>query len=211
MPALESETKGTPVASSRPSSPARDAALIAVFAGFVAALGVVPAFQPPGFSVPITAQSLGVMLAGAILGARRGFAALALFLALVAVGLPLLAGGRGSLGVFFTPSVGFLLAWPLTAYVIGWLTERGGSTYRLPWGIVANIVGGIVVLYAAGIAGIAAVAGISVWAATVSTWIFIPGDLVKAVLAAVIARGVHAAYPGLISARRSRSKETAAV
>jgi biotin transport system substrate-specific component len=211
MPALESETKGTPVASSRPSSPARDAALIAVFAGFVAALGVVPAFQPPGFSVPITAQSLGVMLAGAILGARRGFAALALFLVLVAVGLPLLAGGRGGLGVFFTPSVGFLLAWPLTAYVIGWLTERGGSTYRLPWGIVANIVGGIVVLYAAGIAGIAAVAGISVWAATVSTWIFIPGDLVKAVLAAVIARGVHAAYPGLISARRTRSKETAAV
>jgi len=211
MPALESETKGTPVSSSRPSSPARDAALIAVFAGFVAALGVVPAFQPPGFSVPITAQSLGVMLAGAILGARRGFAALALFLVLVAVGLPLLAGGRGGLGVFFTPSVGFLLAWPLTAYVIGWLTERGGSTYRLPWGIVANLVGGIIVLYTAGIAGIAAVAGISVWAATVSTWIFIPGDLVKAVLAAVIARGVHAAYPGLISARRTRSKETAAV
>ena len=199
------------MSSTRPSSPARDAALIAVFAGFVAALGVVPAFQPPGFSVPITAQSLGVMLAGAILGARRGFAALALFLVLVAIGLPLLAGGRGGLGVFFTPSVGFLLAWPLTAYVIGWLTERGGSTYRLPWGIVANIVGGIVVLYAAGIAGIAAVAGMSVWAATVSTWIFIPGDLVKAVLAAVIARGVHAAYPGLISARRSRSKETAAV
>lgn len=211
MPALESETKGAPVATSRPSSPARDAALIAVFAGFVAALGVVPAFQPPGFSVPITAQSLGVMLAGAILGARRGFAALALFLVLVAIGLPLLAGGRGGLGVFFGPSVGFLLAWPLAAYVIGWLTERGGSTYRLPWGIVANIVGGIVVLYAAGIAGMAAVTGMSVWAATVSTWIFIPGDLVKAVLAALIARGVHAAYPGLISARRSRSKETAAV
>jgi biotin transport system substrate-specific component len=203
--------KGTPVATSRPSSRARDAALIAVFAGFVAALGVVPAFQPPGFSVPITAQSLGVMLAGAILGARRGFAALALFLALVAVGLPLLAGGRGGLGVFVGPSAGFLLAWPVTAFVIGWLTEKGGAPYRLPWGIVANIVGGIVVLYAAGIAGIAAVAGISVGAATVSTWIFIPGDLVKAVLAALVARGVHAAYPGLISARAKREKEPAAV
>lgn len=193
------------------SSPARNAALVAVFAGFVAALGAVPAFQPPGFSVPITAQSLGVMLAGAILGARRGFASLALFLVLVAVGLPLLAGGRGGLGVFFTPSVGFLLAWPVAAFVIGWLTERGGSPYRLPWGVVANVVGGIVVLYAAGIAGIAAVAHISVGAAAISTWIFIPGDLVKAVLAAVIARGVHAAYPGLIAARRSRTKETSAV
>jgi biotin transport system substrate-specific component len=196
---------------SQPSSPARNAALIAVFAGFVAALGLIPAFAPPGFSVPITAQSLGIMLAGSILGARRGFASVLLFLALVAVGLPLLAGGRGGLGVFFTPSVGFLLAWPVAAFVIGWITERGGSPYRLAWGVVANVVGGIVLLYAAGIAGIAAVSGISVWAATVSTWIFIPGDLVKAVLAAVIARGVHTAYPGLIAARRARSKETSAV
>jgi biotin transport system substrate-specific component len=193
------------------SSPARNAALIAVFAGFVAALGAVPAFQPPGFSVPITAQSLGVMLAGAILGARRGFGALALFLVLVAVGLPLLAGGRGGLGVFFTPSVGFLLAWPVTAFVIGWLTERRGAPYRLGWGVVANIGGGIVVLYAAGIAGIAAVTGISLGAAAVSTWIFIPGDLVKAVLAAAIARGVHAAYPGLIPAGRAPAKESSTV
>lgn len=199
------------MSTSKLNTSARNTALAAVFAGFVAALGVVPAFTPPGFSVPITAQSLGVMLAGAILGARRGFAALALFLALVAVGLPLLAGGRGGLGVFFTPSVGFLLAWPVAAFVIGWITERGGTPYRLHWGIVANVVGGIVVLYVAGIAGIAAVAHISVWAATVSTWIFIPGDLVKAVLAALIARGVHAAYPGLIGARQERAKETAAV
>ncbi|MGH3370589.1 MAG: biotin transporter BioY [Nocardioidaceae bacterium] len=190
--------------------PARDIALIATFAGIVAALGVVPAFQPPGFSVPITAQSLGVMLAGAVLGARRGSAALVLFLVLVAVGLPLLAGGRGGLGVFVGPSAGFLLAWPVAAFVVGWLTERGGTPYRLTWGVVANVVGGIVVLYAFGIAGIAAVAGISVGAAAISTWIFIPGDLVKAVLAALVARGVHAAYPGLVRARRDRDREPSA-
>ena len=199
------------MASTQTSSPARNAALIAVFAGFVAALGLVPLFQPPGFSVPITAQSLGVILAGAILGGRRGFAALVLFLALVAVGLPVLPGGRAGLGVFFTPSVGFLLGFPLAAFVVGWLTERGGAPYRLPWGIVANVVGGIVVLYAAGIAGMAAVTGMSVGAATVATWIYIPGDLTKVVLAALIARGVHAAYPGLIAARRERAKETSAV
>lgn len=199
------------MASTQTSSPARNAALIAVFAGFVAALGLVPLFQPPGFSVPITAQSLGVILAGAILGGRRGFAALVLFLALVAVGLPVLPGGRAGLGVFFTPSVGFLLGFPLAAFVVGWLTERGGAPYRLSWGIVANVVGGIVVLYAAGIAGMAAVTGMSVGAATVATWIYIPGDLTKVVLAALIARGVHAAYPGLIAARRERAKETSAV
>jgi biotin transport system substrate-specific component len=199
------------MASAQISSPARNAALIAVFAGFVAALGLVPMFQPPGFSVPITAQSLGVILAGAILGGRRGFAALVLFLALVAVGLPVLPGGRGGLGVFFTPSVGFLLGFPLAAFVVGWLTERGGAPYRLSWGIVSNVVGGIVVLYAAGIAGMAAVTGMSVGAAAVASWIYIPGDLTKVVLAALVARGVHAAYPGLIAARRERAKETSAV
>ena len=81
-------------------STSRDLALIATFAGVVAALGLVPAFLPPGFSVPITAQSLGVMLTGAVIGGRRGFLALVLFLVLVAVGLPLLAGGCGGLAVF---------------------------------------------------------------------------------------------------------------
>ncbi len=195
----------------RSTSPSRDAAMIAVFAGFVAALGLVPMFQPPGFAVPITAQSLGVILAGAVLGGRRGFAAVLLFLALVAVGLPVLPGGRGGLGVFATPSTGFLLGFPVAAFVVGWLTERGGSPYRLPWGILANVVGGIVVLYSAGIVGMAAVAGMSVEAAAVASWIFLPGDLVKVVLAAVVARGVHAAYPGLITARRRRSEETASV
>jgi biotin transport system substrate-specific component len=187
-----------------PRSTSRDLALVATFAGVVAALGLVPALTPPGFTVPITAQSLGVILAGAVLGARRGFLSLVLLLVLVAVGLPLLAGGRGGLGVFATPSVGFLVGWPVAAYVVGWLTERGGSTYRLPWGIVANLLGGVVVLYAMGIAGIALVAGISVQAAAVSTWIFLPGDLVKVVVAALVARGVHAAYPGLLGAPRRR-------
>src|SRR5665811_955470 len=101
-----------PSRSTEPRSPARDLALIATFAGFIAALGLVPAFYPFGTAVPITTQSLGVMLAGSVIGSRRGFASLALFLALVALGLPLLAGGRGGLGVFVGPSMGFLLAYP---------------------------------------------------------------------------------------------------
>lgn len=199
------------MASIQSSSPARNMALVAVFAGFIAALGIVPAFTPPGFSVPITAQSLGVILAGAILGGRKGFAAVALLLVLVALGLPLLAGGRGGLGQFVTPAAGFLFTWPVAAFVTGWLTERGGAPYRLSWGIVANIVGGILVMYVGGIAGMAAIGGLSVPAAAVATWIYIPGDLVKVVLAAVIARGVHTAYPGLIAARRARTEEPTAV
>jgi len=72
----------------------------------------------------------------------------------------------------------------------------------------ANLVGGVVVLYAFGIAGIAAVARTSVEQAAVSTWIFLPGDVAKAVVAALVARGVHAAYPGLLGAARRRPERT---
>lgn len=187
---------------SLPRTSSRDLALVATFAGVMAALGVVPAFTPPGFAVPITAQSLGVMLAGSILGARRGALSLVLFLALVAAGLPLLAGGRGGLGVFVGASVGFLVAWPVAAYVTGWISERAATPYRLHWGIVANVVGGIVVVYLGGVLGMAAVLDLSLVAATTALWVYIPGDAVKVVVAALVARGVHAAYPGLLSRDR---------
>jgi biotin transport system substrate-specific component len=200
------------VSTSTPPNTPRDLALIAIFAGIVAALGIVPAVTPPGFSVPITAQSLGAMLAGAVIGARRGSLSLLLLLVLVAIGLPLLAGGRGGLGVFAGPSVGFLIGWPVAAFVIGWITERGGPAYKLHRGVVANLVGGIVVLYALGIAGMTAVLGISVPAAAVACWVFLPGDIAKAVIAALVARGVHAAYPGLLARRSAaREQDTAAV
>lgn len=189
-----------------PRSSSRDLALVATFAGVVAALGVVPAFTPPGFTVPITAQSLGVMLAGSILGARRGALSLLLFLALVAAGLPLLAGGRGGLGVFVGTSVGFLVAFPVAAWVIGWISERAGTPYRLHWGLVANVVGGIVVMYLFGVIGLAAVLDLSLVAAATTLWVYVPGDAVKVVIAALVARGVHAAYPGLLTRERRAAR-----
>lgn len=188
-----------------PRLSSRDLALVATFAGLVAALGLIPAVYPFGGAVPVTAQSLGVMLAGAIIGRWRGACALLLLLAMVALGLPLLAGGRGGLGVFAGPSVGYLVGWPVAAWAVGWLTERGGAPYRLSWGIVANIVGGIVVLYAFGIPGTAWRADISIQAAAAASGLFVVGDVAKAVITALVARGVHAAYPGLIRTRAERA------
>jgi biotin transport system substrate-specific component len=179
----------------------RDLALVATFTGLVAALGLVPAVYPAGIPVPITAQTLGVMLAGAIIGRWRGAASLVLLLALVAIGLPLLAGGRGGLSAFAGPSVGYLVGFPFGAWVIGWLTEKGGAPYRLSWGLVANVVGGIVVVYAFGILGTAWRAHLSIEAATISAGWYVVGDVAKAVIAALVARGVHAAYPGLLRER----------
>lgn len=179
---------------------------MAVFVGIMAALGLVPAFYPFGASVPITAQSMGAMLAGGILGARRGARAMVVFVVLVAVGLPLLSGGRGGLGVFATPSVGFLVGFPVAAYVVGVLSGSRTSTYTLTRGVVANVLGGIGALYALGILGISLVGRVGVDAAFTSVWIFLPGDAVKAVVAAVVARGVHAGYPGLLQERRGERR-----
>lgn len=182
----------------------RDLALIAMFTGVIAALGLIPMVTPFGSAVPITAQSMGVMLAGAILGWRRGALAVLLFVALVAIGLPLLSGGRGGLGVFAGPSVGYLVGFPVAAWVVGRLTELIGRPYRVTLGVMANVVGGVIVLNAIGIVGRALVTDLSLIQVTTLTGLFIPGDLLKAVLTALVASGVHAAYPGLIPARRRR-------
>ena len=177
---------------------AADLARIAVFAALIAALGLPGTLTPFGNAVPITAQTLGVMLAGALLGAWRGAAACVVFLVLVAAGLPLLAGGRGGLGVFTGPSAGYLIGWPIGAFVIGLLTARMLPNYRLWLGIVINIVGGILVIYAIGIPVQAARVGSGLLAVVQSSVQFLPGDLVKVVVAAIVARQVHRAYPGLV-------------
>ena len=182
---------------SRPFS-ATGLALVAVFVGIIAALGLVPAIVVPGVAVPITLQTLGVMLAGAVLGRWRGAASVLVFLVLVAIGLPLLAGGRGGLGVFVGPSVGFLIGFPVAAFVIGWLTERFDAARSLPKGIAANVVGGIVVLYLFGVPGMALVLHLSLPQAAAVASVFLPGDAAKAVVAALTARGVHQALPGLL-------------
>lgn len=187
--------------------PARDLALIAMFAGIMAALGAVPAWAPFGLAVPITAQSIGPMLAGSLIGARRGFAAMALFLVLVAAGLPLLAGGRGGIGVFAGPSIGYLIAFPLSALVIGLIVERELPRFRLPVALAANLLGGIGVSYLLGIPGLIVRAGLPPDAALLSGLAFLPGDLLKVVLATAVASGVHAAYPRFADEARTRREQ----
>jgi biotin transport system substrate-specific component len=186
---------------------ARDLALAAVFVGIMAALGLVPALYPFGAAVPITAQSMGAMLAGAILGSRRGAAAMLVFVLLVCLGLPLLAGGRGGLGVLVTPTVGFFVGFPVAAYVVGKVTELLGPSYTLARGVLANVLGGIGALYVLGLTGIMVVSRVGLDTAATTMAIFVPGDGIKAVVAALVARGVHAGYPGLLSGSRRARRE----
>lgn len=188
-------------------TPARDVAIIAVFAAITAALGLLPAIYLPVSPVPITAQTFGVILAGAVVGGRRAAVSQLLFLALVALGLPLLAGGRGGIGVFVSPTVGFLIAFPIVAGLIGWATERVGAPYRLFPGLVVNTAFGIGIMYLFGWVGMMATTHLAPWAAIVALAPFLIGDALKVVIATFTAKGVHASYPGLL---RSRTAATAA-
>ncbi len=174
---------------------------VALFAAIIAVLGLLPKLQL-GFGVPITAQSLGVMLAGCVLGAKRGALAVLLFLLIVALGLPLLAGGRGGLGVFVGPTAGFLWGWVAAAFVTGWIMERGAKAPVLPMAAVASVLGGLVVLYACGILGMSLVLKKSLVESTLLMAAFIPGDLLKAAIAAMLTASLARARPGSLMSRR---------
>lgn len=188
---------------STPMFKTRDIVFIALFAAIIAALAAFPPITLPFAGIPITAQSLGVMLAGGVLGAVRGGLALILFLLLVAMGLPLLSGGRGGLGVFFGPTAGFLFGYVLAAFAIGYMTER--LWHRLNYFIacVICVLGGIVLLYAIGIPWVAFVAKIPLWTALAGSASFIPGDIVKTLIAAAVIMTVKRSYP-IISTREGQ-------
>ncbi len=177
----------------------RNLALVAMFAALIAALGLIPKLTL-GFGVPITAQTMGVMLCGTVLGARRGALAVLLFLALVALGLPLLAGGRGGLGVFATPSVGFLVGWPVAAFVTGMIVERWRGNLAVV-SAVASVLGGIVVLYGFGVVGMSFMLDKTLAEAALLVTAFVPGDVLKAVLAGGITSGLAKARPNSILSR----------
>lgn len=178
----------------------RNLALIALFAALIAALGFIPQFTL-AFGIPITAQSLGVMLCGTVLGSKRGALAVLLFLLLVALGLPLLAGGRGGLGLFVSPTAGFLIGFPVAAFVTGLIVEKW-RTAPLPLAAgVGSVVGGIIVLYVFGIIGFAIVMEKSFVESTLVMGAFLPGDGIKAVLAGFITAALAKARPQSVLSR----------
>lgn len=180
----------------------RDIVFIALFAAIMAALAVFPPIALPLLGVPITAQSLGVMLAGGVLGARRGGLALVLFLVLVAIGLPLLSGGRGGFGVFLGPTGGYLIGWAVAAFAIGLMTELFWTRLTHITAFAICAVGGIVLLYGIGVPWSALVAKVPLWTAMAWSLPFIPGDLVKCAIAAVVMVAVKRSYP-IIAPRRA--------
>ncbi|MFD7869304.1 biotin transporter BioY [Microbacterium sp. NPDC059771] len=174
---------------------------IAVFAALIIVLGTVVVPLPGG--VPITAQTLGVMLAGLVLGRRVAPLSILVVLALAAIGLPVLAGGRGGVGVFVGPTAGYMLGWIAGVVVIGLVMRTGRPAW---WRVALSaLVGGVLVVYAFGIPVQALVTGVPLDLTALSALAFLPGDLIKVAAATLIVVALRRAYPRAFADTRERA------
>lgn len=182
------------------SSPSRDIALVAAFAALISASAYVGAIPVGSAGVPITLQTLTVMLAGCILGPVRGFAAVTLYLALGAVGLPVFAEHSSGIGVFSGPSGGYLIAFPLAAALGGFLVKYVARERRTRALVVfgCSITASILVIHLLGIVGMMRFFDVSFREAGTYDLPFWIGDVVKTSLVAMIAAEVHRAFPQLL-------------
>jgi biotin transport system substrate-specific component len=151
-------------------------------ASLVTGIAAQVAVPLPWTPVPLTGQTFAVLLTGAVLGARRGFLAQALYLLEGLIGLPVFAGGEAGLLKLMGPTGGYLLAFPFAAAVTGMLTQRGWD--RGFFRMLAAMLLGSAVIFAGGLAWLSRfVPDDRLLAAGLLP--FLPGDLIKSSLAAL--------------------------
>lgn len=147
----------------------------------------------PGTPVPLTVQNLGVLLVGLSLGSRRGFAALALYLAEGAVGLPVFSPhGLGGIAQILGPTGGYLVAYPLVAAVTGFIFERGKPSFARA--AIAALAGEIV-LFAFGISWLYVLTHSLAQALAFGFYWFVFAEVIKIMFAAGAARSWQTLFP----------------
>jgi biotin transport system substrate-specific component len=139
----------------------------------------------PGTPVPLTVQNFGVLLVGLLLGSRRGFVALALYLAEGATGMPVFSPvGMGGVGHLLGPTGGFLFAYPVVAWLAGYVMEHGRKTFaRAALGALL----GEVVLFASGLTWLAVLTHSVTQAFRWGLYWFLFAEVIKVMMAAGIA------------------------
>lgn len=184
----------------------RTLVLSALFTALLCALAIVPPIPMPLVPVPLTLQTLVVMLAGLVIGPRAAGLSVLLYVVLAAIGFPVLPGARGGLAVLLGPTGGFLLGMIPGAMVTGWLARvsllgstlgpgtiqtNGRAWVAIARNTLAALVGGVLVVYLVGVPWLSVVTGMSLVKAINVIVVFLPGDLIKAVVAAFLAQRVR--------------------
>lgn len=187
---------------------ATDLGLIAVFAALVAGSALIAAIPVGGLGVPITLQTLAVMLTGLALGPGRAFAAVGLYVLLGLAGLPIFSGGRSGLGVLAGPSAGYIVGFVFAATAVGWLavvvfrrTAGRLRRFRAVLLFAAAMLSSIIFVHGLGILGMMLNAKLDFSKAFLADLAFYPGDVIKNVLAVTIALALHKAFPDLLVRR----------
>lgn len=163
---------------------------VVLAASILLALSAQIAVPIPFSPVPMTLQPLALLLIGAALGARRGTAATLAYLLEGAVGLPVFAQGHGGAIWFVAPTAGFLLAFPVVAFIVGTLSERGWM--RTIAGTVAAMTLGLAVLHLCGWSWLAGVMHLGATRAfMIGNLPFLAGDAVKIAIAAAVLPAVQ--------------------
>ena len=162
---------------------AKRAALVVAFSLLVA-LSAQVTVPLPWTPVPVTLQTFAVLLTGALLGSRLGALALFAYLLEGAAGLPFFSMGRGGAAhLLFSPTAGYLLAYPVAAFATGWLAERGWDRRYLS-AAAAMAIGSVVILAGGWLGLLRFHAPAHAFALGVAP--FLPGDVVKIALAAAV-------------------------
>src|SRR5215203_4147435 len=155
----------------------------------------------PIFPVPFTLQVLAVVLSGLLLGPRYGALAQVIYLLVGAIGVPVFAEFRGGLGVLLGPTGGYLLCYPIAAAVAGLAASTARSASR-GWALIVSFLWGcvgLVVIYAGGAIWLSVVTDLPLAVAVAQgVLIFVPFDLIKVALAALVA---VAAAPAIAPSR----------
>ncbi|MDO8531161.1 MAG: biotin transporter BioY [Dehalococcoidia bacterium] len=166
----------------------RDVLLVVGFSALIALSARIAVFLP--FTpVPITAQTLAVLLTGAVLGSKRGALALLAYIAEGAAGLPVFSAGRAGLPILLGPSGGYIWGFLAAAFLVGFLTERGWD--RTVWTAALAMLIGTAIIYLFGVPQLAFVLSPTSGAAlgldkalALGVLPFLPGDAIKLLIAA---------------------------
>jgi biotin transport system substrate-specific component len=173
-----------------------------LFVALCARVSVPLPFTP----VPLTLQNFGVLAVGLLLGSRRGFAALALYLAEGAMGLPVFSMGAG-IAYLLGPTGGFLLAYPIVAFVAGWIYEQRSkkgsqsskqsskqgskqSSSHFAWAALSSVAAELV-LFAGGLSWLAVLTHSVSLAIKFGLYWFVFAEIIKVLMAAGVATRWH--------------------
>lgn len=159
--------------------------LVALFSSFISisAYIIIPLpFSP----VPITAQSLVVMMAGSLLSVTHATTSVLIFLLLGGIGLPVFSKGQSGFGIIFGPTGGYLIGFLIAAFVISFITRDKKNFKRF---LTANLIGGVLIVYIIGVSWLSISSNIGIEKAIlVGAVPFLSGDILKVILASFMGK-----------------------